>query len=179
MRGDALIRAAGADDIATVAAIYGAAVLHGTGTFEIVPPDVATMAARHARIVAGGHPYLVAAVKQQVLGFAYANAYRERAAYRFTVEDSVYVADEGQRQGIGRALLDALVAAATARGFRRMVAVIGDSANAGSIQLHTRCGFAHAGVLPASGWKAGRWLDTVLMQRLLGAGAATPPEDPI
>ena len=170
-----LIRAAALDDIGEITAIYRQAVLEGTGTFEIEPPDAAEMAARHARIVAGGYPYLVAQIGEDVVGFAYAFAYRDRPAYRFTVEDSVYVRGDRQGRGFGRALIEALIGATTAAGFRQMVAVIGDSDNAGSIALHARAGFAHAGVLRASGWKAGRWLDVVLMQRQLGDGNSMPP----
>jgi phosphinothricin acetyltransferase len=136
------------------------------------------MARRRAAILAGGFPYLVAVdAAGAVLGYAYAGPYRTRPAYRFAVEDSIYVAPEaaGRGGGVGRALLEALVARCEAAGFRLMVAVIGDSGNAASIRLHTACRFRHAGLLPAIGWKHGRWVDSVLMTRPLGEGAATPP----
>ena len=133
------------------------------------------MAARRARIIGAGYPFLVATSAGDVVGYAYAGPYRDRPAYRFTVETSVYVRSGRRGQGIGGALLASLVAAATAGGYRQMVAVIGDSANAGSIALHAGAGFAHVGILRAAGWKAGRWLDAVLMQRALGDGAGTPP----
>ena len=127
-------------------------------------------------MLAGGYPHLVAERNGTVLGYAYASAYRPRPAYRFAVENSVYVAPGAGRSGTGQALLEALIDRCTSRGFRLMVAVIGDSANAASIGLHARAGFAHAGLLPAVGWKHGRWVDSVLMTRPLGAGAATPPD---
>lgn len=170
-----IIREATNADVAAITAIYADAVRNGTGTFEIEPPDDAEMAARLARVVGAGCPYLVATHADIVLGYAYAAAYRDRAAYRFTLETSVYVRADGRGQGIGSALLEALIGAATAAGYRQMVAVIGDSANAGSIALHAGAGFAHAGILRAAGWKAGRWLDAVLMQRALGEGADTAP----
>ena len=161
--------------MAAVTAIYGNAVLNGTGTFELVPPDVDDMTTRHARITAGGYPYLVAADADGPVGFAYAFAYRDRPAYRFTVEDSVYVREGAQGRGIGKLLIGALVAQTTALGFRQMVAVIGDSDNTASIRLHAQAGFDHAGLLRAAGWKSGRWLDVVLMQRGLGESGATAP----
>ena len=169
------VREAGIDDIAAIVTIYGHAVLHGTGTFEIDPPDSTEMVARHARVVEGGYPYLVAVDGPRVLGFAYAFAYRERPAYRFTVEDSVYVGEAARGQGVGKALLGALLERTMAAGFRQMVAVIGDSDNTGSIQLHRAMGFQHAGRLASSGWKRGRWLDVILMQRALGPGDAADP----
>ncbi len=170
-----LVRAAEAGDIAAITAIYGHAVLHGTGTFEIDPPDASEMAARHARVVAGGYPHLVASDGARVLGFAYASAYRERPAYRFTVEDSIYVGADARGRGVGKALLSALIERTAFVGFRQMIAVIGDSSNTGSIALHRAAGFRFAGQLASSGWKAGRWLDVVLMQRALGTGDAGDP----
>ena len=169
------VRAAEVGDIAAITAIYGHAVLHGTGTFETDPPDETGMAARLARVVDGGYPYLVAAEGPRVLGFAYAYAYRERPAYRFTVEDSIYVAAQARGQGVGTLLMSALIARTAAAGFRQMVAVIGDSGNQGSIRLHEVMGFHHVGLLASSGWKAGRWLDVVLMQRSLGEGDTGDP----
>ncbi len=165
-------------DLPAIARIYGHWVVHGLASFETEPPDLAELARRRAAILAAGYPYLVAeAADGGILGYAYAGPYRTRPAYRFAVEDSIYVAPEtvGRRAGIGRALLSALVARCEAAEFRLMVAVIGDSGNAASIGLHARCGFRHAGMLPAIGWKHGRWVDSVLMTRPLGQGAATPP----
>ncbi len=152
------IRASREDDLPALTAIYGHWVTHGLASFELEPP------------------HLVAEQDGAVVGYTYASAYRPRPAYRFAVENSVYVAPGGTRGGTGRALLDALIADCTGRGFRLMVAVIGDSANHASIGLHERAGFARAGLLPAVGWKHGRWVDSVLMTRALGAGATTPPE---
>lgn len=159
-----------------VTAIYAEAVTHGLATFELKPPDVAEMTRRRAALAAEGLPHLVAEFDGRIAGYAYAGAYRPRPAYRFAVEDSVYV-DPGLRgRGVGRALLEGLIAACEALGKRQMVAVIGDKDNAGSIGLHAACGFAHAGLMRAVGWKHGRWVDVVLMQRALGAGEETPPE---
>lgn len=171
------IRAATAVDIVAIAAIYRPAVLHGTASFEIDPPDDAEMARRFAAITDSGFPYLVAENQGGVVGYAYANAFRPRPAYRFTVEDSIYVAPEAKGKGIGRSLLDRLIEITTAAGFRQMIAVIGDSAQVPSIQLHRRAGFQFAGTYHAVGFKHGRWLDTVLMQRALGAGDTLPPPD--
>ncbi len=163
-------------DIAAIAAIYRHWVVHGLASFELEPPDVAEMARRRRAILDGGYPYLVAegGTGGAVTGYAHAGPYRTRPAYRFAVENSVYVAPQAARGGIGAALLAALVARCERAGFRRMVAVIGDSGNAASIGLHARCGFVHAGTLPAVGWKHGRWVDSVLMTRALGEGSATP-----
>ncbi len=163
-------------DIPAIAAIYGHWVTHGLASFETEPPEVAEMARRRQAVLAAGYPYLVAeAADGRVLGYAYAGAYRTRPAYRFAVENSIYVAPDAGRGGIGARLLDALVEGCTARGFRLMVAVIGDSGNAASIGVHTRAGFTHAGMLPAIGWKHGRWVDSVLMTRPLGEGASSAP----
>lgn len=170
------IRLCRPDDIAAITAIYGHAVATGTASFELEPPGEAEMLGRHQALVAGGHPYLVAERDGTILGYAYAGAYRARPAYRGTVENSVYVRGDQHGRGIGRALLGALVEAATAAGFRQMVAVIGDSANAASIGLHRAAGFEPVGTLRSVGWKHGRWLDTVLMQRALGPGDTIPRE---
>ena len=170
-----LVRTAEIGDVAAITAIYAYAVLHGTGTFEIDPPDENEMAARHAGVLAGGYPYLVATDGACVLGFAYAFAYHSRSAYRFTVEDSVYVGPDARGQGVGKALLSSLLERAVSAGFRQMIAVIGDSANIGSIRLHEAMGFRPAGQLVSTGWKSNRWLDVVLMQRALGAGDAAHP----
>ena len=172
---DLRIRPAADADIPAIAAIYAHAVRHGTASFELEPPDEPEMARRRSALVAGGYPYLVAERGRDLLGYAYAGAYRTRPAYRSTVEDSVYVAPAARRQGVGRGLLTALIAACEGRDFRLMVAVIGDRASTGSIKLHEALGFTHIGVLEPVGYKHGRWLATVLMQRALGPGATTPP----
>lgn len=173
-----LIRSARPDDAPGLAAIYGHHVMHGTGSFELEPPDADEMARRLAAIEAGGWPWIVAQQPEgALLGFAYASQLRPRMAFRFAVEDSVYVAPEAVGQGVGRLLLAELIARCQARGARQMVAVIGDSANAASIGLHAALGFAHAGAVQAVGWKFDRWLDVVYMQRRLGAGADTEPVD--
>lgn len=169
------LRPARPDDMAAITAIYRPAVLTGTASFEIEPPAESEMLARYRAIVEAGYPYLVATNGARILGYGYLNAYRPRAAYRFTVEDSIYIAPDAQRQGVGRLLLDALVGAAVARGDRLMIAVIGDSAQAGSLALHARAGFAHAGLLPGIGYKFDRWLDSVLMQRQLRPSHTAPP----
>jgi len=165
-------------DVPAVAAIYGHHVLHGTGTFELDVPDEAEMARRLQAVEANGLPWLVAERSATVLGYAYANHFRPRRAYRFCLEDSIYLAPDAQGQGLGRLLLAELMARCTSRGARQMLAVIGDAANVGSIGLHRSLGFEHTGVLKASGWKFGRWLDVVLMQRALGQGEAAEPVDP-
>jgi phosphinothricin acetyltransferase len=163
---DPIIRAATEADIPVITAIYAHGVQFGTATFEIDPPNEAEMT-RRLRDLAG-FPYLVAEVDGQVQGYAYAARYRTRVAYRYTLEDSIYIAPEFHRRGIGRLLLDRLIAESAERGFRQMVAVIGDSAQAASIALHRAAGFRMVGTLEAVGYKFGRWLDTVLMQRGIG-----------
>jgi L-amino acid N-acyltransferase YncA len=169
------IRDSRPDDTPAIAAIYGHWVTHGLASFELDPPDGEEIARRRDAILAAGYPHLVAERNGQVIGYAYASAYRPRPAYRFAVENSVYVAPGEGRGGTGRALLDTLIDRCTALGFRLMVAVIGDAANAPSIGLHAAAGFAHAGHLPAIGWKHGRWVDSVLMTRALGPGSTTAP----
>jgi L-amino acid N-acyltransferase YncA len=169
------IRPAGPGDVAAITRIYGEAVANGTASFEIEPPPEAEMARRLEALMAKNFPYVVAARAGVVAGYAYAGPYQTRPAYRWSVEDSVYVAPEFQRQGLGRLLLAHLVADAEARGFRQMIAVIGDSANAGSIELHAAAGFRRIGAVQSVGFKHGRWLDCVLMQRPLGRGDATAP----
>jgi L-amino acid N-acyltransferase YncA len=172
------IRPATAADLPAITAIYRQAVLEGTATFELIPPDLAEMTRRFATLTSGGFPYLVAGHDDgAVIGYAYAGPYRPRPAYRFTVENSVYLAPASHRRGMGTALLQRLIAESEARGYRQMIAVIGDSANAGSIGVHSRCGFQMIGTHPDVGFKFGRWLDTVMMQRALGDGAATLPPD--
>jgi L-amino acid N-acyltransferase YncA len=162
-----VIRAAAPADIGAITRIYAHAVRFGTASFEIEPPDEAEMARRQRALIDGGFPYLVAEADGAVAGYAYAGPYRPRPAYRFSVENSVYVAPEAHRRGVGRALLDRLVAEAAARGFRQMIAVIGDSDQAASIALHRAAGFRLVGTIAAVGFKHGRWLDSVLMQREL------------
>ena len=165
--GPVTLRAARVDDLPAVQAIYAAEVATGTASFELEPPDLAEIARRHARVRALGWPWLVAEQAGAVAGYAYVGTYRERPAYRFTVENSVYVAPRARGRGIGRALLQAVLAEARSAGARQVIAVIGDSANQGSIELHRRCGFVEVGVLRAVGRKFDRWLDTVLMQKSL------------
>jgi L-amino acid N-acyltransferase YncA len=169
------IRPAALADISAITRIYAHAVEHGTASFELAAPDEAEMTRRMQTLLDGQFPYLVAEVDGAVAGYAYASLYRTRPAYRFTVEDSVYVAPDLQRRGIGIALLKTLIEASTARGYRQMIAVIGDSDQAASIGVHKACGFAPAGNLKSIGYKFGRWLDTPLMQLSLGAGASTKP----
>lgn len=171
------VRDATDDDMASVQAIYAHHVLTSLATFEEVPPTVAEMAARRRAVVAAGLPYLVAEGAGEVVGYAYAGPYRARPAYRHTVEDSVYVAAAQDGRGVGSALLQALIGRCEGGPWRQMLAVIGDSGNAGSIALHRRLGFQDAGVLRDVGFKFGRWVDTVLMQRPLGEGGRTPPLD--
>jgi len=171
----ALLRPSIAADLDAITAIYRQAVLHGTGTFELDPPGAAEMARRRDDVLARGLPWLVAEVDGQVLGYAYANVFRPRPAYRFCVEDSIYLHPDARRQGVGRLLLAELIARCTAAGATQMLAVIGDTGNAGSITVHRGCGFADVGVFKAAGWKFGRWLDVVLMQRALGLGDSATP----
>ena len=163
------------EDLPAITAIYGHHVLHGTGTFETTPPTEAEMAARRADVLAKGLPYLVAEDAGQVLGFAYCNWFKPRPAYRFSAEDSIYLHPDARGRGLGRLLLGALAEAGQKAGLRKLIAVIGDSANAGSIGVHTALGFTPAGVIKSCGWKFGRWLDIVLMEKVLGDGDATPP----
>ena len=162
-------------DLPAITAIYAQAVLHGTATFEIEPPDIAEMTRRYETLIAGGFPYLVATLDGIVAGYAYAGPYRARPAYRFSVENSVYLDPAAQGKRIGTQLLQALITESETRGYRLMVAVIGDSANLASIGVHTRTGFQMIGTVQNVGLKFGRWLDTVLMQRPLGEGAGTIP----
>ena len=170
------IRDAADGDLAAIADIYAHHVRHGLGSFEEEPPPESEIARRRADVLARGLPYIVAAgIGGTILGYAYGAPYRARSAYRFSVEDSIYVASGQARRGVGRGLLAALIARCSEAGYRQMVAVIGDSGNAASIALHERLGFRRVGLLPAIGFKHGRWVDSVLMQRDLGEGAATPP----
>jgi phosphinothricin acetyltransferase len=163
-------------DLPAIQAIYAQAVLNGTGTFETEAPSIDEMGRRRAEVLGRGLPWLVAERDGVVLGYAYANYFRPRLAYRFCVEDSIYLAPAAQGQGVGRLLLAELMARCEAAGARQMLAVIGDSANAGSVGVHTALGFQHTGVLKSAGWKFGRWLDVVLMQRPLGLGDGAAAE---
>jgi phosphinothricin acetyltransferase len=171
------IRPAVLSDLPAIHAIYSYSVFHDTASWELTPPDEAEMTRRMSVILGGGYPYLVAELAGRLVGYSYASSYRPRPGYRFTVENSVYVAADMQRRGLGRLLLSNLVAACTAKGYRQMIAVIGDSQNIASIELHRSLGFEQQGFLPNIGYKFGRWLDSVLMQRSLGDGATTMPAD--
>ena len=171
-----LIRPSRDEDIAAITTIYNHHVLHGTGTFEIDPPSATDMAARRADVLGKGLPYLVVEEEGQVLGFAYGNWFKPRPAYRFSAENSIYLAPGVAGRGLGRLLLDALCVQAEAAGVRKLIAVIGDSANAGSIGVHRAAGFTHLGLVKSCGWKFDRWLDIVLMEKSLGAGDTTTPE---
>ncbi|MDG2530278.1 GNAT family N-acetyltransferase [Caulobacter endophyticus] len=173
-----IIRPSTDADIGAITAIYGWNVLNGLGTFEEVPPDEAEMARRRGAFLERGLPYLVAELDGKVLGYAYAGPFRLRAAYRYTVEDSIYVAPDAAGKGVGKALLTALIEACEALGLRQMCAVIGDSGNAASIGVHAALGFEHKGVFPAMGYKFDRWVDLVWMQRPLNGGGETPPDAP-
>ncbi|OGA99887.1 MAG: GNAT family N-acetyltransferase [Burkholderiales bacterium RIFCSPHIGHO2_12_FULL_69_20] len=172
-----LIRPSTPADLPAITAIYAEAVLHGTGTFELDPPDESEMARRRDDVLSKGLPWLVAESAGQVLGYAYANHFRPRRAYRFCLEDSIYLHPDARGRGVGRLLLTELVGRCEAAGARQMLAVIGDAANAGSIGVHAALGFEHTGVLKAAGWKFDRWLDVILMQRALGTGDTTPGID--
>ena len=171
---DLLIRPSTAADLDAVTAIYAWNVAHGTGTFEVEAPDRAEMALRHADVIGKGLPWLVLERAGTVQGYAYASQFRPRPAYRSCVEDSVYLAGDAVGHGYGRLLLAELLARCEAAGARQMLAVIGDSANAGSIGVHQSLGFAHTGTVRAAGWKFGRWLDVVIMQKSLGLGDSAP-----
>lgn len=172
-----LIRPSRDEDLEAIARIYGHHVLHGTGTFETTPPSVADMGTRRADVLGKNLPWLVIEDGGQVLGFAYGNWFKPRPAYRYSVEDSIYLAPEAAGKGLGRLLLTELLAQLERRGVRKVMAVIGDSANAGSVGVHAALGFERVGVVRSCGWKFGRWLDIVLMEKALGAGDSTPPEE--
>ena len=171
------LRSARATDVPAICRIYRPAVLTGTASFELEPPDEDEMLRRFNAITQAGYPYLVAELDGRLLGYAYVNAYRSRPAYRFTVEDSIYLAPEAQGKGIGRLLLGALIDACVDAGFRLMVAVIGDSSQSRSITLHRRMGFTFCGTIHSVGYKHGRWLDSVIMQMPLGAGDTAAPTE--
>ncbi|HLZ01537.1 MAG TPA: GNAT family N-acetyltransferase [Bradyrhizobium sp.] len=171
------IRSATEADLPAITDIYAQAVLHGTATFELIPPDLPEMTRRYRALREGGFPYIVADLDGDVAGYAYAGPYRPRPAYRFTVENSIYLKPAIHRRGIGLTLMQRLLSECQALGYRQMIAVIGDSANAGSIGVHAKCGFQMIGTHPNVGLKFGRWLDTVMMQLALGEGATTLPKD--
>lgn len=170
-----MIRPSRDSDIPAITAIYTHHVLHGTGTFETTPPSAEDMAARRADVLSKGLPYLVVEDDGEVLGFAYCNWFKPRPAYRFSAEDSIYLAPAAAGKGLGRLLLEELMAQAERAGVRKLIAVIGDSGNKGSVGVHTACGFQHVGVLANCGWKFDRWLDVVLMDRVIGLGATQAP----
>jgi len=172
---DVHIRTAAPGDIAAIARIYADAVKHGTATFEVEAPDEAEMARRMRALVTSNYPYLVAERSGVIAGYAYAGPYHLRPAYRWTVEDSIYLDPPFHGQGIGRLLMRHLLADAEARGFRQMIALVGDSTNTASIALHAAAGFQMIGTLQSVGFKHGRWLDVVLMQRPLGSANSSPP----
>ena len=174
--GELVVRASAEADVAHCAEIYSHHVRYGTASFEVDPPDAAEMKKRRAALLDIGLPHLVAERQGRVLGFAYAGNWRPRPAYAFSVEDSIYVDADALGQGVGKALLPVLIEHCTAMGKRQMVAVIGDSAQTPSIRLHAGCGFTMVGTLTSIGFKFGRWLDSVLMQRALGSGDTTPPD---
>lgn len=169
------IRPSSAGDIASITAIYAHHVLQGTGTFETTAPDPTEIASRRADVLAKGLPYLVIEDESGVLGFAYCNWFKPRPAYRFSAEDSIYLAPSAGGRGLGRLLLEELMAQAERSGVRKLIAVIGDSANLGSIGVHRACGFKDVGTLANCGWKFDRWLDVVLMDKTLGMGSSTAP----
>ncbi len=171
-----IIRPSRPEDIPAITAIYTDHVLNGTGTFELEPPSEADMANRRADVLSKGLPYLVATDGNKVLGFAYCNWFKPRPAYRFSAEDSIYLAPDAQGLGLGRALLTELAVQAEKAGIRKLIAVIGDSANAGSIGVHRSVGFSHAGVLKSCGWKFSQWRDVVLMDKALGLGDTSAPQ---
>jgi phosphinothricin acetyltransferase len=170
-----IVRPAQIADAADCQAIYGHHVIHGAGTFEEVPPTIAEIEARMAAITARGLPYLVAQIDGRVAGFAYAGPFRLRAAYRYTAEDSIYIHPDFQGRGVGKRLLGEVVAVCERMGLHQLLAVIGDSANAGSIGVHRACGFEPIGVTPGLGFKHGRWVDVVWMQKALNGGVGAPP----
>lgn len=170
-----IIRPSQSQDIPALTAIYAHHVLHGTGTFELEPPSQIDMASRRADVLSKGLPYLVAAKGDKLLGFAYCNWFKPRPAYRFSAEDSIYLAPDAMGAGLGRALLTELIAKAEHAGVRKLIAVIGDSANTPSIAVHRCTGFGHVGVLRSCGWKFDRWLDVVLMDKGLGRADASAP----
>lgn len=179
MQAQALIRAATPADLPVIQSIYAHHVLHGLGSFEEVPPDVEEMRRRFEEVKARGLPFLAAVSGSIVVGYGYCNLFRTRSAYRYALEDSIYIKDGMFGKGLGKALLSELIGRCSTLGYRQLIAVIGDSGNAGSIQLHASLGFLRSGTLRSTGFKFGRWVDTVTMQRPLGPGdGKLPVEDP-
>ena len=174
---DLLIRRVQPDDLPAIHALYSLHVTHGTASWELTAPDEAEMRRRMQSVLDSGYPYFVAEVAGELAGYSYASSYRPRPGYRFTVEDSIYVDARYQRRGIARKLLNTVIDACAEQGFRQMVAVIGDSENKASIELHRALGFSHVGMLPGIGFKFGRWLDSVMMQRTLGTGSSSLPDE--
>lgn len=170
-----LIRPRTDADMGAITAIYAHHVLHGASSWELTPPDVIEMTKRAQALQQAGFPYLVAEVEGRIVGYTYAGAYRPRPAYRYTVEHSIYIDDAQRRGGVGRALMESIIGSCTALGFRQMIAIIGDSQNLQSIAFHEKMGFRHAGRVESIGFKFGRWMDQILMQRALGDGAASDP----
>lgn len=170
-----LVRPAAPQDLPAVQSIYAHHVLHGLASFEEVPPALEEMQRRHAEVARLGLPYLVAEERGEILGYGYCSLYRTRSAYRYTLEDSIYVKDGRQGRGVGKAVLAELIGLCTALDYRQIIAVIGDSGNAASIRLHASLGFVRAGLLRSSGFKFGRWVDSVYMQLPLGQGDGTKP----
>lgn len=171
-----LIRDSRDSDMEAITKIYAEAVMSSSGTFEIDPPDLKEMKTRRENIMKGGYPYIIGEVNGKIAGYAYASCYRARPGYRFSVENSIYVAPEFQRQKIATRLLEELIKRCEQSDFRLMIAVIGDSSNTASIRTHKAAGFEHSGTLPAVGWKFNRWIDTVFMTRALAAGDKKPPK---
>ena len=173
-----LIRPSSDADLPAITAIYAHHVLHGTGSFETEPPSIADMTARRADVLSKGLPYLVVEQDGKIAGFAYGNWFKPRPAYRYSVEDSIYMAPDRQGKGLGRALLAELMARFEAAGIRKVMAIIGDSANTGSVGIHLALGFTQVGIVDSCGWKFGAWRDIVIMQKPLGLGDTQPPNAP-
>lgn len=173
-----LIRPSSDADLPAITAIYAHHVLHGTGSFETEPPSVADMTTRRADVLSKGLPYLVVEQDGKIAGFAYGNWFKPRPAYRYSVEDSIYMAPDLQGKGLGRALLAELMARFEAVGIRKVMAIVGDSANTGSVGIHLALGFTQVGIVDSCGWKFGAWRDIVIMQKTLGVGNTQPPNEP-
>ena len=173
-----LIRPSSDADLPAITAIYAHHVLHGTGSFETEPPSIVDMTARRADVLSKGLPYLVVEQDGKIAGFAYGNWFKPRLAYRYSVEDSIYMAPDLQGKGLGRALLAELMARFEAAGIRKVMAIIGDSANTGSVGIHLALGFKQVGIVDSCGWKFGAWRDIVIMQKPLGLGDTQPPNEP-
>lgn len=174
--GDIVLRDVSDADLPAIQEIYAFQVLHGVSSWEEVPPDLPEIGRRRDGVLAAGYPYRVAYQGDKILGYAYASAYRPRPAYRYTVENSIYIAEDAQRSGVGRLLLTDLIAVCTAKGYRQMIAIIGDSNNARSIDFHLKMGFKPVGEIKGIGYKFGKWLDSVVLQLALGEGGGAPPD---